>query len=97
MVKVIRSYSIDSEVVRELEIRKIENISGLINDLLKSWLQMEDDKENKQENELKRLLEEKEAETAAIRDKYCLLKKKRENEEEIIKKRIESGDLIILD
>jgi flagellar motility protein MotE (MotC chaperone) len=97
MAKVNKTYSITQEVVHELAIRNIKNVSGLIEDLLKSYLQIQEKEVDVAEKELKGQLMDKKAELAKLEQRLAYFEKKRQEAADLLQKQIENGEVYILE
>jgi len=68
--------TIDTEILAKVR-RKTDNLSGTVNDLLKSWIETVADKENMEETEqLKHQLDEHRAKEAAMEAELKILREK---------------------
>jgi hypothetical protein len=95
--KVTVHYSIDKEVVHELNLRNIKNVSGLVTDLLKTYLQLNHQEVDLEKKELEKVVLEKKAELMVLEQKQAIIKKKEQEADDEIKRQIANGELLILD
>lgn len=90
--------SIDLEIIHEIKLRNLKGqISNIINDLLKTYLQINKQEIDLEEQELERAELDKKAELMIIEEKRAILKNKREDAEKELRRQIESGEVINLD
>jgi hypothetical protein len=96
-MKVLKSYSIDLEVAQQLVIKNIKNVSGLINDLLKNYLQIYTDDLTKMENDIEKEILKAEAFLNSLKNSKQTIEDEKQRKEEETKKEIKEGKLIIID
>lgn len=90
--------SIDLEIIHEIKLRNLKGqISNIINDLLKTYLQINKQEIDLEEQELERIELDKKAELMIIEEKRAVLRNKREDAEKELRRQIESGEVINLD
>lgn len=96
-MKISKLITIDYEVNHQLNIRHIKNVSSLINDLLKNYLQINEDEFEVKERQIEEELIKKQAEISKLEQQKALYTKKREEEAEKLKDEIESGNLVVIE
>lgn len=90
--------SIDLEIIHEIKLRNLKGqLSSIVNDLLKTYLQINKQEIDLEEQELEKAELDKKAELMIIEEKKAILKNKREESEKELKRKIESGEVIDLD
>lgn len=90
--------SLDLEIIHELQLRNLKGqISNIIGDLLKSYLQLTPQEVDIEEKELENELLEQKAKVMLIEQKQAAIKQKREEAEAELKRQITEGEVIDLD
>ena len=90
--------SLETDLIHEFRLRNLKGqVSQIINDLLKTYLQINKQEVDLEEQELEKAELDKKAELMVIEEKKALIKQKREEAEEELKKQIANGEVINLD
>lgn len=90
--------TLDLEIIHELQLRNLKGqISNIIGDLLKSYLQLTPQEVDLEEKALEKELLEEKAKLMLIEQKQAAIKKKKDEAELELKHQIEQGEVLILE
>lgn len=95
--KTHKTYNMERTVIAELEKRHIKNVSNLINDLLKHYLQIKDENIDVLEAQIDDQLNKKRAELTKLENQKNEIVRKKESEMAEIQRKIEKGELIVIE